>query len=61
MSLIINNKQITEIYHNNRAIGAIYRGTRLIWQKISDLIKSCFSNDYWDDDAPWLDDATWEE
>lgn len=38
----------------------VYRGTRLIWEKsVGDF--SCFSNGYWIDEYPWVDDLLWND
>lgn len=62
MSVWINNRQITSFYYKNRALSAIYKGTRLVWQKTKTIINSlcCFSGDTWDDSSPWVDTDTWK-
>ena len=61
MSIRIGRLPISAFYHNNRAIGAIYKGTRLVWQKSKgEEGISCFSGDYWEDTYPWEDLEIWK-
>lgn len=43
-----------------KKIGAIYKGTNLIWLTIYNAIKSCFGGT-WLDDKPWLNDEPWSD
>lgn len=46
--------------HVQKKIGAIYRGTQLIWLTVYDAIKSCFGSGTWLGDKPWLGDESWK-
>ena len=37
-------------------IGAIYKGTQLVWLTVYDAIRSCFGSGTWLPDRPWLKD-----
>ena len=56
----INNRDISDIYRASRAIVEVYKGHRLVWQKIKEII-SCYSNGYWVDEYPWVDDTFWKD
>jgi hypothetical protein len=50
-------KQITDIITGEsvqKNIGAIYKGTQLVWRTIYSAIKSCFGSGTWRPDKPWL-------
>ena len=58
-------KQITEVIDGvdtlvTKNIGAIYRGSQLVWRTVYNAIKSCFGSGTWLGDKPWLGDDTWE-
>lgn len=42
-----------------KKIGAIYKGSQLIWLTIYNTIKSCYGSGRWLEDRPWLDNDTW--
>ena len=42
-----------------KKIGAIYKGTQLMWLTIYNAIRSCFSSGSWLGDKPWLGDVDW--
>ena len=48
-------QQITQI-----SIGAIYKGTQLVWRTIQKAIKSCYSSGTWLGDKPWTRDDLWK-
>ena len=48
-------QQITQI-----SIGAIYKGTQLVWRTIYKAIKSCYSSGTWLGDKPWTRDDLWK-
>ena len=67
-----NGKLITEVHQNIRqlidqvsqlteqSIGAIYKGSQLIWVTVYNAIKSCFGSGTWIQDKPWLDNDFWK-
>lgn len=56
----INNRNISGVYIESRGIAAIYEGHKLVWEKIKEII-SCYSNGYWIDEYPWVDDQVWTD
>ena len=56
----VNNKDVSGVYSGSKEIIAVYSGLTLVWSKINEFI-SCFSNGYWIDEYPWLDDASWTD
>ena len=54
---IIDSKTGKSIIKN---IGAIYKGTQLVWRTIYSAIKSCFGSGTWKQDKPWLGDNAWK-
>lgn len=67
-----NGKLITEVHQNIRqlidqvsqlteqSIGAIYKGSQLVWVTVYNAIKSCFGSGTWIQDKPWLDNDFWK-
>ena len=49
--IVDNVQQITQIN-----IGAIYKGTQLVWRTVYKDIKSCYSSGTWLGDKPWTRD-----
>lgn len=43
-----------------KKIGAIYKGTKLVWLTVYDAIRSCFGSGTWYSDRPWLKDDNWK-
>lgn len=43
-----------------KKIGAIYKGSQLIWLTIYNAINSCFSSGTWYGDKPWMDSLPWK-
>ena len=41
-------------------IGAIYKGSQLVWLTVYDAVRSCFSSGTWLQDRPWLKDDSWK-
>ncbi len=67
-----NGKLITEVHQNlkefvaqvqqivQKDIGAIYKGSQLVWVTIYNAVKSCFGSGTWLQDKPWLDNDFWK-
>ena len=67
-----NGKLIIEVHQNirqlidqvsqltERSIGAIYKGSQLVWVTIYNAVKSCFGSGTWLQDKPWLDNDFWK-
>lgn len=51
-----NGKEIVLIYAANKAISAVYKGTRMVWQ----AIRSCFGAGYWVNEKPWINEEEWK-
>lgn len=43
-----------------RSIGAIYKGSQLVFLTVVNAIKSCYGSGLWIQDKPWLDDDYWK-
>ena len=41
-------------------IGAIYKGSQLVWLTVYDAVRSCFGSLTWLQDRPWLKDDSWK-
>lgn len=52
-----NNKDTVRVYHGNKVISAVYKGSRLVWQ----AIRSCYGRGVWIQEKPWLDGDTWKD
>lgn len=52
-----NNRNISKIYFGSRIVNAVYKGHKLVWQRII----SCFSKGYWIDEYSWTDDTSWTD
>lgn len=67
-----NGKLITEIHQSlkelvnqvstvtQKSIGAIYKGSQLVWITVYAAIRSCFGSGTWLQDKPWLDNDSWK-
>lgn len=67
-----NGELITEVHkniiqlidHTNKVIqkdiGAIYKGSQLIWLTVKSAIKSCFGSGTWISNKPWLGTDYWK-
>lgn len=67
-----NGKLIIEVHQNlkefvaqvsqivQKDIGAIYKGSQLVWVTIYNAVKSCFGSGTWLQDKPWLDNDFWK-
>ena len=51
----INNKDITEIFFNNKKISVVYKSGKIIWQ----AIRSCFASGFWANEKSWLNNEGW--
>lgn len=56
----INNHEITGVYCRLNDIVKVYSGLNLVWSKITEIL-SCYSNGYWMDEYPWVDDNAWAD
>jgi len=56
----INNHNITGVYSGHRDIVKVFSGLKLVWSKVTEIL-SCYSNGYWIDQYPWIDDAFWKD
>ena len=56
----INNHDISGVYSGSTDIQKVYKGLILVWSKITEIL-SCYSNGYWMDEYPWVDDNAWAD
>lgn len=66
------NKQILQVRQNivesiegiqtkvQKNIGAIYKGSQLVWLTIYNVIKNCFNSGIWLGDKPWIGNDSWK-
>lgn len=43
-----------------KRIGAIYKGSQLVWLTIYNTVKSCFGSGTWFGDKPWIGADSWK-
>lgn len=57
-----NVKQIIDLVEQQveNKIGAIYKGTQLVWLTVYDAIKGCFNSGVWLGEKLWHGDHTWK-
>lgn len=48
--------EIIGVNYGKKAIAAIYKGAKLVWQSI----RSCFGSGGWRNDKPWINDEGWK-
>lgn len=51
-------KKVEERIHKN--IGAIYKGSQLVWLTVYNAIRSCFGSGTWRQDRPWMYSDNWK-
>ena len=54
--ILFNGKEINFISIGNKALSAIYQGTRLVWI----AVRSCFGSGIWIETKPWLNEEKWK-
>lgn len=52
----IGSKDISSIRIGGKAVTAVYKGAKLIWESVT----SCFGSGYWINDYPWKNDNGWK-
>ena len=57
MAIFTHNKEITEVYTQNRVIATIYKGSKILWE----AVRSCFGSGMWLINKPWLYKEGWRE
>ena len=67
--IIRNGKLVLEVHkeilkdiqeRTQQRIGAIYKGSQLIWLTIYNAVRSCFGSGTWLGDKPWLGTDPWK-
>lgn len=56
MSIFYKDREVSQIPYGTRFIGAVYYGSRLVWQ----AIRSCYGKGYWVSSAPWSNTDSWK-
>lgn len=56
MAIFINGKEVTAVNFGKRAIAAVYKGTKLVWE----AIRSCFGKGFWANSLPWDNEDSWK-
>lgn len=60
----INSHDIQGVYSGLKDILKVYSGLKLVWSKASESdseLLCCYSNGYWMDEYPWIDDNAWAD
>lgn len=55
MAIFIDGKEVTAVNLGKRAIAAVYKGTKLVWE----AIRSCFGKGFWANSLPWDNGDKW--
>lgn len=55
MGIFLKDKEVTAVNFGNRAITAVYKGTKLVWE----AIRSCFGKGFWINSYPWDNGDKW--
>ena len=48
-------KELAILRKKGKAVSAIYRGVKLVWE----AVRSCFGSGVWRGDRPWVDKDGW--
>lgn len=56
----VNTKEVVDIYVGTKNVIRKCLGAKTIWEKITEIF-SCFSNGFWNDNYPWVDDEIWTD
>jgi hypothetical protein len=56
MALYSQSQEITADYRGKKAVAAIYKGARLVWE----AIRSCFGKGFWIQNYPWNNSDGWK-
>lgn len=56
MAIFIKDKEVTAVNFGERAIAAVYKGTRLVWE----AIRSCFGKGFWINTYSWDNADSWK-
>lgn len=56
MAIFIDGKEVTAVNFGKRAITAVYKGARLVWE----AIRSCFGKGFWANSLSWNNEDSWK-
>lgn len=56
MGIFQKDKEVTAIYDGKRAIIAVYKGAKLVWE----AIRSCFGKGFWLNKYSWSNKDAWK-
>jgi hypothetical protein len=56
MAIFIDGKEVTAVNFGKRAITAVYKGARLVWE----AIRSCFGKGFWINTYSWDNADSWK-